>query len=297
MYFTGLHSDHSAFLVVIDFIKHERGRGYWKLNTSHLKLPEYLELINERISTDLRQYAELKGKKKWEMIKFNIATVSQQFARERASQTRLIIAQLSEKVTELEEKVSTQPDIQSIEMLEKTKDDLSEIQTDHIKGVIFRSGAKTIGEFERNTAYFYALEKSKYNAKTCYALWNDKQELITRPQEILDLQYDYYKKLYQKDDDVVFTLENHTNIKVPEEINEMQNTPFNLEEMSVACKQLSNNKVAGLDGIPVDLYKVFWNKLKYAFMEMIEDSSNEGLLTDSMLMGIINLIPKANKNS
>ena len=47
----------------------------------------------------------------------------------------------------------------------------------------------------------------------------------------------------------------------------------------------------------VDFYKVFWSKLKVPFMEMTMACYEEHILHESAREGILNLIPKPNKDS
>ena len=206
-YLTGIHTDHSAYYMAIDFSNSTRGRGYWKLNTSHLQIPEFYEVINQQIDKDVITYRNQEIIKKWELIKFGLANAAQDFARQRASEKGLIIAQLSEKLTELEDNITGKPEAYMIDLLERTKTDLEEFQQDYIRGVMFRSGAKSLGEYEKNSAYFFALEKNRYNSKTCHTLLNNG-ELITNQEDVLKMQKDFYKELYEKDTDVEFNLEN-----------------------------------------------------------------------------------------
>ena len=50
-------SDHSPILLEIDFTKFERGRGFWKFNTSLLKDIAYVNIVNETIKRVTCQYA------------------------------------------------------------------------------------------------------------------------------------------------------------------------------------------------------------------------------------------------
>lgn len=54
-------------------------------------------------------------------------------------------------------------------------------------------------------------------------------------------------------------------------------------------------KTAGLDGIPIDLYKAFQSKLLTPLLEMFQDSFRNGLLPTSMRVALITLFPKPGK--
>ena len=60
---------------------------------------------------------------------------------------------------------------------------------------------------------------------------------------------------------------------------------------------LNNGKTAGCDGIPIDFYKVFWVKVKHFFMELLQECYINNCLFPSALIGIINMIPKQNKDT
>ena len=175
--------------------------------------------------------------------------------------------------------------------------DLEEIQREYTKGVMLRTSAKTLEEYERNTAYFYALEKNKYNAKTCYSLLTETGEKVDNQKKILKLQKNFYEKLYAEDKDVAFTLKNSSNKMVSEEIKAMQDEPFSYDEIAKAVKGLKNDKVPGMDGLPIDIYKCYWKKIAPWFIDMLNAVFEEKKMRDSMLLGIINLIPKPQKDT
>ena len=69
---------------------------------------------------------------------------------------------------------------------------------DHTKQVIFRSKVRWYEEGEKNTKYFFSLEKARYNAKTCYKILNELEQEIIQPNLILEEQKNFYSKLYWK---------------------------------------------------------------------------------------------------
>ena len=54
-------SDHSSIELEIDFSKFVRGKGFWKFNTSLLRDPLYLDLVQKTIKRVTAQYAIING--------------------------------------------------------------------------------------------------------------------------------------------------------------------------------------------------------------------------------------------
>jgi hypothetical protein len=55
---------------------------------------------------------------------------------------------------------------------------------------------------------------------------------------------------------------------------------------------LANNKAPGIDGLPTEIFKMFWNELKDSFLEVPKECFKKGSLPNSMKMSIITLIYK-----
>ena len=141
------------------------------------------------------------------------------------------------------------------------------------------------------------MEKARYNAKTCYKLIDEEQQEITQQRQILAKQQHFYEDLYKADRDVVFTLTNNYGIVVPNDIRQEQDLQLTITQLEEAIKTMKNNKTPGEDGIPVDFYKVFWPKMKQVFYDMVLEVYEEKSLHPSARKGILNLIPKPNKDS
>ena len=67
--------------------------------------------------------------------------------------------------------------------------------------------------------------------------------------------------------------------------------------MEYALKRMSNDKTPGQDGLTADFYKVFWTRLKTPFMDMMNYTQEEERLHDTARKGILNLIPKNEKDT
>ena len=182
-----------------------------------------------------------------------------------------------------------------MEILERSIHDLQDLQQQKIEGIMFRSKAKWALDGERNSKYFYSLEKARYNSKVCNKLIIDDQ-IISDHESITNAQVNFYTELYQSDTQINFKMENKTNIKVSNSEKIIQQQSLNATLVKQALRDMQNQKTPGKDGIPVDVYKVFWNILEKPYLEMIGSVFEKKLLPESMRLGVLNLIPKNGKD-
>ena len=108
----------------------------------------------------------------------------------------IIISNLSEVITELESK---QPlSLENSKLLDQSKRDLEQKLSDRAQRLIFRSKARWYCEGERNTKYFYSLEKAKYNAKSSYSIFDNNEKIVEGNEAILQCQQEFYQDLYSE---------------------------------------------------------------------------------------------------
>ncbi|KAL9980264.1 hypothetical protein ACROYT_G008824 [Oculina patagonica] len=73
-----IKTDHSSIILELEDIKDsQRGPGFWKLNTSLLARPDYVEMISKELPNWLEDARDLSDKRaKWDWLKFKIKTSS-----------------------------------------------------------------------------------------------------------------------------------------------------------------------------------------------------------------------------
>ena len=294
-YFQGILTDHSAMQMSFDLFQHERGCGYWKFNNSLLKRKDFCENMGSFLSDKLANMDEENVLRKWDLLKSEIKEFCIKFSKECASEKKLVLAQLSETVSELQDKIDLLSP-EEVDILEKTKIDLNELVLDRARGLIFRSKAQWLCEAECNTKYFYNLERSRSEMKTCYKLIDEEGVEISDPEKILNMQEAFYRKLYKKDKSVCFKCAITPEITVNDNHLAKSEDTFSDAEIAEAVLQLNNDKTPGPDGIPIDYYKMFWGQLKHIVKEVIHEVFQTGQMITSSQQGVINLIPKKGKD-
>ena len=295
-YFDGMHTDHSAYFIGFELQKLDRGSGYWKLNTSHLSNPDFVQKINENIAEKIVQYEGLKAIEKWILLKGDIKKKCIELSRRQASDDSVAMSQLIDVINEYESRIDMLEN-DELEILIKSKEDLESLSFKKTKGVMFRSKARWYMEGEKSTRYFYNLEKSKYNAKTCTTLITGTGEIVKKPQDILQLQQEFYQELYTSDPTVHFNISpDVVGVNVTADKSATSELAFTYEEIREAVKSLKNGSCPGADGLPIEVYKIFWKEIKVILCEAIGAMYEHGIPEQSKI-GILNLIPKGDKDT
>ena len=295
-YLNSLLTDHCALYMFIGMSSNERGPGFWKLNTSILSDTDVIDKVRKTIIQSVLKYENESAINKWVLLKKEATASLKSASRKKAQENKEIIGNLSESLLQMEERMPlTEADM---DLYLKTKCDLEDKMLNRAKGIIFRSGVKWFEDGEKNTKYFYSLEKARYNNKTCQRIISeDTGEEISSDEGILQEQFKYYKLLYAKDSSVKFSIRNTHNVQISEPARAECEKEISITEVRSALKSLKSGKTPGADGIPVEFYRLFWNELEPLFMELIQECYDNHTMHGTAREGILNLIPKGNKDA
>ena len=166
------------------------------------------------------------------------------------------------------------------------------------QGAILRTRSNYYEQGEKNSKYFFALEKRLAKSKTMNNVFDENNSLINQERQILAQQAKFYKTLYTKDSNTSFK-DNY--LPKPERLvskdeNERMESELTLEEVGVALKQMKNQKAPGLDGIPADLLKIFYGRIKFLLLEVFNECFKVKRIFPSGRNGVISLIPKKKRD-
>ena len=275
-----------------------RGRGYWKFNNRVLHEIEFINLIRNSLVKLIKQRITSNPQEKWEAIKIDINLKAQEYCRERALNRNLIINQLEEYLEKIQEKGLDNLSEGETQILNRTQDDLDMYRDEQVQSILFRSKLKWHNDGQKASKYLCGLEKSKSGAKDMKMLITDSGEEITNTKEILKKQRKYYEKLYTAEETETFEYKNDDKRYVLPEIKSAMEGLITKQEIVKALKDMPRNKTPGLDGLTPELFIVFFEQIGDVLTEAINYAFSEtGTLHCSALRGVINLIPKKNRDS
>ena len=297
-------SDHDmVFLRLESEFFVQRGRGTLKLNTSHLNHDTYCTLINETIDSQLEQTQNYTNKRlKWDFLKFSLMETTRKYSIKKAREKREQIETLKIKIEEARTEFAEQVDEETVRRLNQVEGQLSDLLKSAQEGSRLRARCNWMARGERNSKFFFGLEKSYASQKTITQLkgaqgrikdWNNVQSEIkehfvslysARPEvDLMDQQFDQFLR------DPQLT-------QLSPEDRGLLEREISIEEIGEALKNTKTGKSPGVDGIPYEFYSKFWDKLKVPFMECVQECFNEQQMSTSQRRAAVTLLPKPLKD-
>ena len=84
--------------------------------------------------------------------------------------------------------------------------------------------------------------------------------------------------------------------KLTKEEQDLMEHDLSIEEMKTVIKYFQKGKTPGDDGFPVEFYETFIELIRPNLLDSYNEAFQEDKLSISQRRGIINLIPKGDKN-
>lgn len=299
-----IRTDHSAITVDFKSFKdEEKGRGYWRLNTTFLEEATFIQGILEQKETWLMEVATTNdARERWEYLKYKIRQYATQYGKQRAKDRRERENNLEKRLKTLEEEcdkldLGTEEYTRNTEEIGTVKAELQELDDYKIKGLILRSRCQWYEEGEKSTKYFLKLETRNREQKTMNKLRKETGEYTVDPQEIRKMQAEFYQNLYKlkqtaEPDETCGYL---ADIEVPTLNEEDRGTCEGLltfKECETVLRTFKNGKAPGNDGIPAEFYKKFWPVFGTFLVDSLNTSYMKGELSSSQKQAVIALIDK-----
>ena len=284
-------------MCVINITQRKRGKGYWKLNSSVLDEKPYDLCISNLIEETVHEYQNiLSPTQLWEFLKKRIKEESILYCIKRSKCKQSVIKNLERDMDELDEKLGVNNnDISLIEKRKNIKQQLDAKYTENARGAQIRARAKWVEEGERSSKYFLNLEKKQQSMNVIDSITYNN-ETYTTDNSILNACKSFYEVLYSSNNidtrHIDNYLENVNSRALSQEQRDMCESNLTIAECTKAIIAMKSNKTPGIDGLTVNFYKHFWDKLQHIVLNAFNESYNTGNLPNSMRTAIMSLIFK-----
>ncbi len=295
----GFRSDHSLVHLDLELIKHQQGRGFWKLNSTLLNDPEYVKTIKSCIAES--KESELHPTLKWEMLKMEIRGKSISYSSFKNKESKRKVNTLEDDIAKLEKNQTLDENL--THSLESKRKELEEIYEQKAKGCMLRAKARWIDEGEKPTKYFLNLEKRNSDKKHIIKL-EVEGKIVTDLKLILEEEKVFYQNLYstklnmndlRNSEGKLFPNDNSIP-KLNETEKERCEGEITENECLKSLKDMKNNKSPGTDGLTAEFYKMFWSDIKILLLDSLNSGYEVQEMSVEQKRGIIILIPKKGKN-
>uniref|UniRef100_A0A096MC09 Reverse transcriptase domain-containing protein n=1 Tax=Poecilia formosa TaxID=48698 RepID=A0A096MC09_POEFO len=234
----------------------------------------------------------------WELMKFEIGKYlrkcGKEISRKKKQTEDFIISNLMTLSLTSVDQMSDQ-ERNYFSQLQNSLDEMYQMRA---KGAFIRSRQRWLEEGEQNSAYFFNLEKSRYNSNTIHKL-KINENVCNDPREITSFCADFYRLLYSSTYNSEYAAQFFDalpNLKKIDESNKLFcDQTFSLPEILGAIKHLKMNKSPGVDGLSSEFYKLFSKQLAPFLLQVYLESFVRGTLPATLTQGLTTLIPKPKK--
>ena len=219
-YIPGFKTDHSLIYMAIQNTNEPRGPGYWKFNTRLLHDKDYVDECNEEIEKAPQKYCNSDRAMRCELTKNACNQIAKKWSKIRAQEKHKRFCMLSERLLEVEQEISMSKDITKENLIlchSNIQQQLEYVIEQDTASAAFRSRSHYLKDGEKNSKYFFSLEKAKYNRKVMSTIVTEDGTNITEPKAIREEQRKFYKNLYTEDKSVKFSLQNNSDYLLTEQ--------------------------------------------------------------------------------
>ena len=285
-------SDHRVLKFTFKMSLNKRGSGYWKLNCSLIENDDYKMKIKELVEEVNGQNTD--AVQKWEDFKIKVREFSIIFSKKDQCNLKSKINFIETQINKIEESDSNEMDMNKKRALEA---ELCELYDKKCKGAEVRSRSRWMREGEKNSKYFFDLEKQHQCNNVIKELTTVDNRHVHTNNDILGEMCKFYEELYTSksvdDNDIdnyLYTLD-LDNILSQAEKYFCDQFP-SIEECGVAVNNLKCNKSPGLDGLTSEFYKTFWDDIKILFYSALKQIFENKEMSFSQRLAIMTLIHK-----
>ncbi len=294
----GIKSDHSLLNINFQIKPNaQRGKGFWKFNSSLLRDEEYIKRIKQTLEECKVKYYGLEQSLRWEMIKCELRSTSISYASWKVKMERNHECRLLNELRELERTIESSNE--NLKQYNSIKLKVEQIVENKSRGTFIRSCANYIEQGEKCTKYFLHKEINNSKKKHIKCLITD-EGTIYEPSLILDKQKEYYSRLYTQNEYNIcdgecdffktdFPKLNEKEVNICDKI-------ITLVEIGKGLSELPNNKAPGTDGFTTDFYKFFWKDIKNLVFESFISAFAKSTLSVEQRRAILTLLPKGEKD-
>ena len=296
-----LISDHALLLLNYSATTTVKGKTLWRLKPQWLQNPKFLDYVGQNIDDYFQlNTTETSASIRWEAFKAFIRGQMMGYTRNKSNKNYLEILELERDIKELELEITGDDSREKQQKLAILKAKYNRLSTNKALAGLIRLKQTYYDQGEKAGKLLAWRLKTQQNERIITEIVTANGDKTSDPQKINTLFETYYTQLYSSE--CLVTNESYQDFfdqltlpSLSEEAKADLDSPITTAEISEAIDQMKGGKAPGPDGLPIDIYKIFKNKLLSPLLDMFVESFNSGKLPPSMCNALIILILKPGK--
>lgn len=288
-------SDHSMVQCVFTLGLIKPKSAYWHFNNNLLCDKNFKVIFKQfwkNVKTTKSSFLSLQ--QWWNLAKVQVKQLCQQYTYNVTRDITCSMKKLEKELVELQTHDVISDNTTDFNTFQKKKRSLAELLEITTQGALVRSRFQSIELMDAPSKFFFNLEKKNGQKRFIHTLRSESGILLSNPIDIRKRAVEFYKDLY-KSELVGFNVDNEFLNNLPqisEEANFELSKVLTLGELENALQKMECGKSPGIDGLPVDFYKAFWQDLGQDLLEVLNECFASGWLPTSCRRAVITLLPK-----
>lgn len=289
-------SDHSMVSCFFSFGNIKPKSAYWHFNTALLEdngFKEAFIFFWKTFKEDKHMYSSLQ--QWWDIGKVRIRQLCQQYTLNVTRDLTFNLKTLEADIIKLQNSLGNADNDDCIEKLKLKKIQLKDLVERRAQGALVRSRFRNASEMDAPSRYFFSLEKKNGQKRLIQALRSESGSLLTETPDIRKRATEFYSALFKSaftEQPVLSDSFLNDLPKLTEESAAFMDKPLALEELQAAVGGIENGRAPGIDGLPVEFFKVFWTVIGQDLLDVLNASISEGKLPLSCRRAVLTLVPK-----
>lgn len=294
-------SDHAPVSLIYHDSKLQKGPRRWRFHPRWLHDPNFLEFIGSQIDLFFETNKdETSATIRWETFKAYVRGQIISYTSSKTNKIKLEMQELDKKIQELEREVYADQSKALTQELLTLRAKYNALSTTKAESSLIRLKQSFYDQGEKSGRLLAWQIKKQEAERAISSIELPDGRISVDPLEINDNFASFYQLLYTSEasdsigDRVAFLSE----LKIPqisEEHKSQLEGTLTVGEIADAISSMKGAKSAGPDGIPIDLYKKFKDKLATPLLNMYNESYQNGCLPPSLRSALITLILKPDK--
>ena len=229
----------------------------------------------------------------WEVGKVQVRQFCLQFQTQSSTLASECVQELEQEVQQLERCLLRSPGSTS-DAWRGGREALGRFVHAQAKSALVRSRLASLKDMDAPSRFFFGLEKKQRVQNVMTHLTLPDGSVTSDPATMRGLAVDFYSDLYGTADCDPGCLDRLLAglPRLDESQSASLGVDLTLEELSTAVGQLSSGRAPGLDGLPAEFYKCFWDLLGEDLLEVLKCCLAQGRLPRSCTRAVLSLLPK-----